>query len=275
MLSLPQPDHTPLDQPSLPLVVAQARLASSAQEISQEVVSDFQTRLRARGFDLPRVKPIATSDIVVGVVGPAAPMTSVTTKGFQLTTEDGGWLVTLTPDSVAVETPAFRSFAEQFGPRLEHIVSAATEAVHPVTLARAGLRFVNLLRRPTGPDAGPDGQDWSGWVRPSLVAVRGDDLLAPGLVSVAQQVLLDVEVGVRAAVRTGPARVDGDEAMVLDIDVYSEPSQLWRAEDVVARFERLNSCGVALFQVLVTPEMLTQLRAAGASEGTGDDARTA
>src|SRR5689334_3381857 len=116
MLNLPQPDHTPLDQPSLPLVVAQARLSSPTQEISQEVVSDFQARLRERGLDLPRVASIATSDIVVGVVGPAAPMTPVTTKGFQLTTEDGSWLVTLTPDSVAVETPAFRSFAEQFGP---------------------------------------------------------------------------------------------------------------------------------------------------------------
>ena len=260
MLNLPLPDHTPLEHLSLPLVVAQARFAAPMQEISQQVVADAQARLRQGGVDLPRVTPVSIGDIVLG---PGAPVASVSVSGFQLTAEDGAWLVTLTSDSVAVETPAFRSFADQFGPRLAQVISAATQAVQPVTLTRAGLRFVNLLRRPPGTD--PEG--WARWIRPSLVAAHSDELLGPGLLSQSQQLLFEVAPGIRATVRTGLAQVEGEEAFVLDVDTYAEPLHLWTEGEVVGLFERLNGCGVALFQSLVSPEMLAHLKLADKVEG--------
>jgi uncharacterized protein (TIGR04255 family) len=177
-------------------------------------------------------------------------------QGYQLASEDGSWLVTLTPESVALETPAFRSFAGQFGPLLGQVLAAATTAMDPVTCTRAGLRFVNLLLPPVA------GSAWSRWVRPSLVAAHSDEFLAPGLTSASGQLLLEVAPRYRSTVRTGPADADGEAAFVLDLDTYTEPSSIWSPEQVAALFERLNGYGVALFQSLVTPEMLMHLTAA-------------
>jgi len=133
---------------------------------------------------------------------------------------------------------------------------------------RAGLRFVNVLRRPDSNGG------WGRWVRPSLLAPADDDLLAQGLLSHTQQLVLDVADGVRSNVRTGGAEVDDEEAFLLDIDTFWETNNLWSIDEVVARFGALNSHGVALFQVLVTPEMLAHLGAgpqAGAAVRNDDE----
>lgn len=265
MLNLPRADHTPLRHPPLPLVVAQARFASPIAEVTLELTSRFQARLRELGHDFSQAKAVAGGEVVIapGV----APTATSRMLGFQLSPPDGSWIVTLMPDAVSLETPSFESFETQFGPLLGSVLELAAELAGPVTLHRAGLRFVNVLRRPDLTDEGP----WSRWVHPTLVAPTLDDVLGPGLVSQGQQLVFEPAEGVRSTVRTGEGVENGEEAFLLDIDTYVEPNVLWSIEDVRERFGVLNEHGVALFQALISAEMLAHLRNGdAASDGTGD-----
>lgn len=261
MLTLRPADHTPLRQPPLPLVVAQARFAArEAPEISNEVAALFQAMLGEAGPDFNRVVPVQTGDIVFG---PGVQPAASTSHGFQFVPDDQSWIVTLMPDSVSLETPSFASFAGQFGPLLAQLLHATATVIAPVSLTRAGLRFVNVLRSPDGR------ADWRHWLHPALVAPLDDDVLAPGIVNHSQQLVLDVAPGVRSAVRTGPAKAGDEDAFLLDIDTFAEPASLWETAGVVDLFEQLNANGVALFQSLITADMLAHLKQGG-KEGEGD-----
>lgn len=252
MLTLRPADHTPLRHPPLPLVVAQARFAArEGVEISNEVAARFQATLREAGPDFNRVVPVQTGDIVFG---PGVQPATSTSNGFQFVPDDQSWIVTLMPDSVSLETPSFASFAEQFGPILDAVLQATAAVVTPVSLTRAGLRFVNVLKSPDGR------ADWSRWLRPALVAPHVDDLLATGIVNHSQQLVLDVAPGVRSAVRTGPAKAGDEDAFLLDIDTFAEPASLWVTTAVIELFGNLNANGVALFQSLITADMFAHLK---------------
>lgn len=252
MLNLPPADHTRLAYPPLPLVVAQARYSSPLQEVTQNVVSQFQAGLLRDGYDFDRVVSVEVGEILIGPGAGPAPSNRMT--GVQLNCRDGEWMVTLLPGSVSLETPSFTSFSGQFGPLLGSVLRLATDVVGPVVLTRAGLRFVNVLRRPDIEGG------WGRWVRPSLVAAHNDELVGAGLVSQSEQLLFNVTAGVTSAVRAGGAEIDGQEGFLLDIDTFSEPASLWATDNVETVFDDLNESGVALFQALITPEMLLHLR---------------
>jgi uncharacterized protein (TIGR04255 family) len=253
MLNLPPADHTPLRHPPLPLVVAQARFATQAgNELSSEVTARFQASLVEAGYDFNQVTPVQTNEIVFGPGVP--PSASVSASGFQFSPEDRSWMVTLMADSVSLETPSFLSFNAQFGPLLKQVLAAATLAVSPISVTRVGLRFVNLLRSPDGLN------DWGRWLRPTLVAPHIDELLRSGVLNHNQQLILDVAPQVRSAVRTGPAMHENQDAFLLDIDTFAEPAALWTSDTVSGWFGQLNESGVALFQALVSAEMLAYLK---------------
>lgn len=267
MLNLPQPDHTPLRSPALPLVVAQARYAGVRAEVTAEIVSAVQARLRdAVGVELNRVAPLVSTDIIIGPG--VAPPPQVSKHGMQLSVEDGQWQATVTQEWVSLETPSFRSYAEDFEPVWTALLAAVSEALSPVTVMRAGLRFVNVLKPPVELAAGaPAVSSWDRWVRGSLAGPAGDDWLRAGVLAYAQQMLIEVGPAMRSGVRTGPLENEDRPAFLLDIDTFSEPQAVWADDEVVALFEQLNGCGVALFQGLVTPEMLNYLRGGDAAGG--------
>ncbi|GAA2165138.1 TIGR04255 family protein [Pedococcus bigeumensis] len=258
MLNLTRPDHTPLPSPALPLVVAQARHAGVRGEVTADVVAAVQDRLRqVTGVDLERVAQLMSTDIIIGPGVSPPPQTS--TPGVQLATADGTWQATVTREWVSLETQRFTSYDGAFRPLFEQLLLVVTELLSPVTTVRCGLRFVNVLTPPADARGGaPDA--WGRWVRSSLVALAADEWLAAGIETFAGQMLLSVAPGVHSGVRSGPVQNDGTPAFLLDIDTYAEPQSVWRASEVLAQFDRLNESGVALFQELITPEMLNHLR---------------
>lgn len=292
MLHLQPADHTPLPAPSLPLVVAQARYTGVRRDVSAEVVKGVQARLRsAAGVSLDRVAEVTSTDIVISP-GVAAPSQASQT-GVQLTTSDGRWQATVTADWVSLETQSFHSYANEFAPLLGELLAAVAELLEPVTVTRAGLRFVNMLRPPQG-DATVSGAGtpmaWGRWIRGSLVGPASDEWLRAGVLSYTQQVLLEVEITARAAastaatgtplrcgVRSGPVDEQAS-AFLLDIDNFAEPQSVWETANVLGLFEDLNECGAALFQQLVTEEMLNHLRGetsgGSATSGTRTDITT-
>ncbi|GAA1477099.1 hypothetical protein GCM10009623_15450 [Nocardioides aestuarii] len=267
MLKLPQADHSPLPSPALPLVVAQARYSPVRAEVTAEVVAAIQHRLRETvAVDLSRVAPLMSTDIVIG---PGVTVPPQVQHGMQLSAEDGQWQATVTPEWVSLETPSFRSYAEDFRPVWGEVLGAVSDALAPVTVMRAGLRFVNVLKPPVELAAGAPVATcgWDRWIRGSLAGPAGDEWLLEGALAYSQQMLVESGQGVRSGVRSGPVENEDRPAFLLDIDTFSEPQAVWAVDDVVALFERLNGCGVALFQELVTPEMLNHLRGSEAAGG--------
>jgi uncharacterized protein (TIGR04255 family) len=262
VLNLPAPDRTPLSNAALPLVVAQARFDSVAAALDQAALRHIQATLREYGLDSPQVNAVTAMDVIVGP-GQQGQATS-TVNGWQLIADDGQVQVTVMPDSAALETPAFRSYDGQFGPQLAAVLAAVTDTHAPVTTRRLGIRFVNVLKTPAGEDPG----DWSRWIRPSLCAPLNDSDLAAGVVGVAHQLVLHVANGVYSTVRAGAVEADGP-AWLLDIDTFTEPSQLWSSDDVKGGFDELNAHGVAVFQALITRDMLNYLRTGQQMEGQG------
>ena len=253
MLNLPKADHRPLKNAALPLVVAQARFAGTAHRVSSQALELLQRRMRDVGLELPSVNPIEGADLVFGPGGASA---TNTITGFQLTNEDG-WTVSLTNEWVTLETVAFAGYESTFAPKLATVVRAAAEAMQPVAVARLGLRFVNVLTR-------PEGTAWTSWLHPAVLGAIGAPELAQGLIGQTQQFVFQVAEGVSSAVRSGPQ--PNSAAYLLDIDTFSEPTAVWNTEQVVEGFNALNGHGVALFQSLITPDMLNQLRG-GAVDG--------
>ena len=260
MLKLPRPDHTPLQSPALPLVVAQARYSGVRTDMSTEVVTAVQMRLRDVGVSLTRVAPLVTTDIVIGPG--VTPPAQTSQSGVQLSTEDGHWQATVTQEWVSLETPKFRSYAADFEPVLTELLAVVTAELKPVTVVRTGLRFVNALKPPVEAAAGDTvaACAWDRWVRGTLAGPAGDEWLRSGVLAYGQQMMLSVGPDVRSVVRSGPVENDNPPTFLLDIDTFAEPQSVWAGEEVAAQFDQLNGCGVALFQELVTPEMLDHLR---------------
>lgn len=253
MLNLPQADHRLLQNAVLPLVVAQVRFAGTSHTVSGKALELLQRRVREAGLDLPSVNQIQGADVVFGPGGASA---SSGTTGFQLTNDDG-WTVSITNDWVTLETASFAGYSAAFGPILTHVLRAAAEAMDPVAVARLGLRFVNVLSL-------PHGRKWTECLHPSVLGALNTPELAVGLAGQTQQLLFNVAEGVSSAVRTGPQ--PGGEAYLLDIDTFSEPVSVWNTEQVIDGFATLNSNGVALFQALITPAMLGELRGGEADD---------
>ncbi len=257
MLNLPAPDRTPLSSAPLPLVVAQARYSAEGSSVPADVLESVQSRLRKAGLDCPQVGTVTSADAVS--IGQAPIITS--NSGFQLSTLDGTWSVTLLPDSASLETRSFHSFDNQFRPYLHALLQAVSETLRPTVLQRAGLRFVNLLR---SPEPGP--AEWPRWVSCAVCAPLQDEVVSAGVRALMQQMALQVTDKVESTVRSGVVEAEGEPGFLLDIDTYSQPATLWSRADAPGQFDQLNEHGVALFQTLITTEMLTRLRAPAADK---------
>lgn len=253
MLNLPPPDRTPLSNTALPLVVAQVRFDGAGDTLDRSALARVQAALSERGLSCPQVNAVTSADVVLT---PGQPAATSTASGWQLVSEEQQVQVTVMPDSASLETSAFRSFDEHFGPQLGAVVEAVGGTLAPVTTRRMGVRFVNVLHAPIeDPSAG-----WARWVRAALCAPLRDEVLGGGVVALGQQLVLQVSDTVRSTVRAGTVDADGRPAFLLDIDTSVEPAALWSATDVVQGFAELNEHGVAVFQALVTAEMLDFLR---------------
>ena len=111
MLRLPEPDHRPLQNVALPLVVAQARFSSVHAELDREMLSRFQFLFEEAGLHTPRVNPLQMNQVIVG---PTPEPVMSRTNGYQLVSANGEWTVTITSDSIALETPAFHELRREF-----------------------------------------------------------------------------------------------------------------------------------------------------------------
>jgi uncharacterized protein (TIGR04255 family) len=266
VLTLPQPDRRPLANAALPQVVTQIRFNEDTVAVPADELAAVQAALAAAGMPHPRLSQVTANEVIV-VQGPGQ-MTAETPqrRGWRLDTTDGDWQLTLMPGSVALETPRFPGFGV-LAERIAVVLAAVGEVAHPAVVTRVGLRFVNLLPSLSA-DAGLRG--WPSWVAPELTGLLAHTELGDGVAGTEQRTIVTINEQMSATVHAGLVAQPEGHRFLLDIDSYSEPAASWSIELVSGLLADLNDASVSLFQMLLSPEMLSYLRV---DVGTGEGDR--
>lgn len=136
---------------------------------------------------------------------------------FQFRADDQTWTVTLTPNSVSLETTSYLDFAD-FAARWAELLGVVDDALSLVRQERIGLRYINEL--PCDPSPGPD--DIRRLVREELVGAVGAHPRTGRLLSSMHEQRFAQDPGV-CTLRYGLVRKQPNEAAyVLDMDFYDE-----------------------------------------------------
>jgi uncharacterized protein (TIGR04255 family) len=249
-LNLPPPDHRRLPGASLALVVCQVRFDEQPSVREATIGKPFLTAVQD---EYPTPTQLRGEQLTIGLNLPGAPETTQL-KGWRAASADGGWTVSLLPDSVAVETSAFTSFEEEMAPRLARLLAVTEELISPALSERLGLRFVNLL-----PPLSDEEISVSRWSEAVSEAFRGPAQtpgLADGLLSLESRTIFDGGGDMKAAVRWTFGTTD---RLLLDIDVFRDVSRVFSAEELVAEAQRCNDLAVQLFYAALSTDMLEKL----------------
>lgn len=193
-------------------------------------------------------------------VAPGAPASTQRTplSGWRYVSADGNWIVLLLPGSVALETKVYTTWTDDFEARLNRILSAVVLHVQPSIQLRLGLRYVDVITRPE--TSSP--QDWDGLISETLLGPIKHPDIGPGVVSVQQQVDIDLGDSVRCTLRHGTAidGASGRPGYLLDWDIFTESPKSLDPQLAIETLRSFNRKALRLFQVAITPKMLDELR---------------
>lgn len=248
-----------LERPAIELAVFEVRFDGARSTVDMPEGLALRDAIRAAGVAVSgQVAPVVKNDWTVNV-GPSAPsQENIQTHGIQLTDDERGLVVTLMPQSLAVQTTIYQRWSESFRPVIAAALAGAAEVVRPKIQTRIGLRYVNRFRDPGAREA-------SAWGR-RFAAPLADVLTAGpfvGHVSSAQQQLeLKLNDDVNATLRHGCFR-DASVALaysyLLDIDVYRTSTELFVAEEAVGVAEELNREAAEMFRSALNPRYAAEL----------------
>jgi uncharacterized protein (TIGR04255 family) len=257
-LELPVADNRLLPRSPLELVICQVRLAQLPE------VGDASSALavhRATGGEdgpFPQMEPVQlqTAQFSIGAsVVTEGPSSGV---GWQLRSEDGAWTAALMPDHIALTTTAYSGWAD-FRSRLESVIKAVAEVMHPVIENRLGLRYVDRIVRPEVVHS----DDWAGLISDFMLGPVVHSSFAGHVRTSQQQLELDIDDGERAIIRHGsvvdPAR-QGRLSYLLDFDAFRERTREFSPEGILRTADVFNDICLRLFQLAITPELLADLR---------------
>jgi uncharacterized protein (TIGR04255 family) len=176
--------------------------------------------------------------------------------GWRYKSQDGAWIVTVSPDAVALETTiGYTSWADDFRARLVQLFQAVTKHVSPALVHRVGLRYIDQIARPevNAP------ADLAPYIAPELLG----PLLHPGfgeaITGAQQQLELDVGDGVRCGLRHGFLRDQqsgGQITYILDTDVFRDEIRRYDEEQVLEDADRFHEVALALFHASITPALM-------------------
>lgn len=142
------------------LVTAEARLTDAPRLRQQETLDAIAIALEGR---FPLTEPV--SGMVLENAGPGAPPRMVQRQALVMRNAESTEAVTLTSNSVVVETTAYRQF-EDLQATMSQACQALVDANVVPALTRVGLRYIDEIRVPE-PIA--DVRSWSGWIDPGMV----------------------------------------------------------------------------------------------------------
>jgi len=248
-------EHNRLPGSPLTLVVCQVRFeATPAASDAATVLAiheslggkDGQYPILERAQVTPQLPPQVPD---MHVVIPQIPV------GWRYRSQDGTWMVTISPDSVALETTtAYTSWDEDFRARLMQLVNTVSERISPAMVHRVGLRYIDQITQP-GVDAPGD---WQPFIAPELLGPLLHPTIGGAIIGAQQQLEIDIGDGARCNLRHGlvrdPANA-GRLTYILDTDAFRDEIGSFNVEQIMSDAERFHDVALAIFQTSITPEL--------------------
>lgn len=168
---------------------------------------------------------------------------------FEFGSEGGHWKVTLTSEFIALSTNKYSDW-EEFSERLDHVLSAFSEAYGERRVTRIGLRYKNVI---LPSHLGVSGEPWNALLRSSLLG-----LLSEGNV---ENVAFDnasvvEEDDLKACLKSSLIEVTSEEkhedAALIDIDCWREKNVPCDREKIIKTFDSLNRVANSAFRWSIT-----------------------
>ena len=256
---LPVADTTRLSRSPLELVVCQIRFEETLAVSDSRLIFAFHKALGGSRGHYPKIESVKGNrvEIAMGLGRVAGPVSEVAFSGWRMQSTDG-WVVTVMPDNVALESARYTTWSADFLPRLEALIDATTRHIKPATEQRVGLRYVDRVSEPAV--ARPEA--WRGLISDDLLGAILHPVLGPLVVGAQQHVVLDLEDGVRAIVRAGmlgERTAPESLAFVLDFDVFREGVREFDAASIKEAVSHFHDLNLRLFQQVATKELRDRL----------------
>lgn len=156
--------------PPLKLAVAQVQYPTiMSVPTNDALLASFQESVR----DL---YPFLSAGQSIGIaVSPQSVEQQPMTRVFRFTDTNQQWTVTLSADSIALETRSYTTFTE-FANRLLKILAAAKEVYSIKDRRRLGLRYINEIRRESAETTGASEASWDSFIRSEVLGILSTDL---------------------------------------------------------------------------------------------------
>jgi uncharacterized protein (TIGR04255 family) len=263
-LPLPPPDRTRLARSPLELVVCQLRFETQPQVADAQVALAVHQALGGADGPYPRLE--SSGQTVNFTVAPGAEpaVSQQGVAGWRYRSSDGTWIVSVTPDNVALETTRYTTW-EDFGQRMRELLDATDAHVGPGIEQRLGLRYIDRIFEV---DAGSPA-DWEPYLIPELLGLALHQPLGIAVKTARQQLLLDLGGGYSCTVNHG--FVEGQNSRLnylLDYDLFREGGRPFSVDDVSETLEVLHEDAGKLFQASITPALYEHLGEPVAEEAT-------
>jgi len=226
-------------------------------KISEERgIVDFQDKIRKHYPDLQREQELGVQ-FQMAPNGEMLPPQQVINNLWRFASTDHAWRITLSTQSVALETLAYRS-RDDFLQRLESILEIFVEQLEPSSCSRIGIRYLNLLNA-------NDVSIVKGFAREGLRSLS-DTEISQHIAASSHSVTLDVPEGTLFA-RWGilpPNTVHDPNMLVptsnrswyLDMDCFSEDALPFEAKEILVQCRLKTERIYSFFRWAVSPDFI-------------------
>lgn len=249
--TLPRREPERLRNSPLALVVAQVQFPAILSVQSDEtLLARFQDQVRDK---YPYLFLGQQFGFNVGPQG-VEQLQQASSRVYQFADADRQWMVTLTANSIALETRSYTDY-EDFSERLLRVVDSASEVYKIELRQRLGLRYVNEIRHADAQTP----EDWVSFINPQLLGPLADTRLSSLISSSYQEASLQLEnggltlrhghfaEGTTVAPPPGDTPKEGGPFYLLDFDAYDD---VGRDLDDHTLDELLKSYNHTMFQLL-------------------------
>lgn len=247
----PPPPQVPLNKAPLERVLAQIRFPVIASIEEQRFIGPFQEALRNQ---YPILRREQVRDIVVNTQG----LHASGKVAWRFHDAKESWRVSLTPDSLAIETRRYKS-RDDFLQKFTEVLAALDEHIQPKVVERLGVRYVDRIR-------GKSLDDLSTLLKPVVSGI-----LAGPLASQVERSLQDSLFGLTDGAKLyarwglippkttydpGVVQVSDKKSWVLDIDVFEQKQREFDVANEIGRARAFAERVYAFFRWAVEDEFL-------------------
>jgi uncharacterized protein (TIGR04255 family) len=250
----PSPAELPLSRAPLERVIAQVKFPLILKIEDRAAASTFQEAIRG-DYPVLRQQQGHTVQIQLGPTGPVAMPSS--NNIWQFADANDAWKLTLSRDSLTIETSAYQSRAD-FLARWTKVMAAMEGIFQPALAERVGMRYIDRI-------VGAHFERFDSFIQ--------KDFLGSALATLKSQLkhslneaTFNVEEGelllrwgvMSAGMTPDPTSILilDKESFLLDIDVSSPTRRQFNSGDLSLTFQRLAERAYTVFRFAVTDEFL-------------------